>query len=148
MGTFVLYEFSPPAGPRDGVLADETFGDQLELLAYQLPDDLAACARRLPTGARDGCSVLTYWRVLAPITEPRRFFLHALDPDGGELLAQHDGLDAPAQFWQAGDLLVQEHLLPAIGQEDFRLLLGVYNPENGRRLQLPGGSDSYTLRRP
>ena len=59
--------------------------------------------------------------------------------------AQHDGLDAPAQWWQAGDLLVQEHLLPALDGDDIEIRLGVYDPQTGRRLLLPDGSDYYPL---
>ena len=89
---------------------------------------------------------MTYWRVLAPVEEPRRFFLHAVDGDA--LIAQHDGLDAPAQWWQAGDLLLQEHLLPSIEGSDMELRIGVFVAETGRRLLLPDGSSYYALPQP
>ena len=136
MGTFILYELSVPAEIKGSVQTAERFDDQLELIAYKLPVDLTQCAR-------EGCSILTYWHVLVPVEEPRRFFLHALS--GGELVAQHDGLDAPAMWWRAGDLLVQEHHLPPAGEDDIDLRLGVYDPQTGRRLLRPDGLDYFPL---
>jgi hypothetical protein len=137
MDTFVFYDLSVPAEIEGSVQTAERFDDQLELIAYKLPADPTQCAR-------EGCSILTYWRVLAPVAEPRRFFLHALS--GGELVAQHDGLDAPAMWWQAGDLLVQEHHLPSVGENEIELRLGVYDPQTGRRLLRPDGLDYFPLR--
>ena len=137
MDTFVSYDLSVPAEIEGSFQTAERFDDQLELIAYKLPADPTQCAR-------EGCSILTYWRVLAPVAELRRFFLHALS--GGELVAQHDGLDAPAMWWQAGDLLVQEHHLPSVGEDEIELRLGVYDPQTGRRLLRPDGLDYFPLR--
>ncbi len=139
MGTFVVYSLSAPGGIQQLVMTGESFDDQIELVAYKFPDDPLQCRG-------DQCTVLTYWRILAATDEPRRFFLHVLD--GDDLIAQHDGLDAPAQWWQMGDLLVQEHLLPALNGKEVELRLGVYNPESGQRLLLADGADSYRLQRP
>jgi hypothetical protein len=137
MGTFVLYDLSVPVG-MDGIIPTaERFDEQLELAGYRLPSDPTQCAR-------EGCSILTYWRVLAPVQEPRRFFLHAVS--GEELIAQHDGLDAPAMWWQAGDLLLQEHRLPPSDADGIELRLGVYDPLTERRLLRPNGLDYFPLR--
>ncbi len=138
--TFVLYELPAIPQLQSDLAVDVTFSDQLQLVDYKSPENLSDCDQ-------EGCRILTYWRVLAPVEEPRRFFLHAVDGDG-KLVAQHDGLDAPAQFWQEGDLLVQEHLLPPVIGEDIELRLGVYDPQSGRRLLLSDGGDSYTLHKP
>jgi hypothetical protein len=45
----------------------------------------------------------------------------------GDIVAQHDSLDAPAKYWQPGDLLVQYHPLDATGVTHLRL--GIYNPD-------------------
>jgi hypothetical protein len=71
--------------------------------------------------------------VLAATNEPRRFFLHAVNNAGG-IVAQHDGLDAPAMQWQVGDVLVQAHFLELETAESIQLRLGVYDPQTGRRL--------------
>jgi hypothetical protein len=135
-GTFILYDLNAPAEPQGAVLTRERFDEQLELIGYALPDAPARCAN-------EACTVLTYWRVLAPVEEPRRFFLHAVA--GEDLVAQHDGLDAPTEWWQAGDLLLQEHRLPPLGEGDLELRLGVYDPQSGRRLLLPDCSDYVVL---
>ncbi len=88
----------------------------------------------------ESCSLLAYWRVLSPTTEPRRFFLHAVD-EAGSIMAQFDGLDAPATYWQAGDILVQEYCYLTKKKTPTELRLGVYDPRNGRRLLLAGGQD-------
>ncbi len=134
---FVLYEPSSVNELPDHLPPDGTFADQLQLIGYRLPENLAGCAA-------DFCTMLTYWRVLAPQTGPRRFFLHALN-ENNDLLAQHDALDAPARWWEMGDLLVQEHRLPPLGESAVSLLLGVYDPQTGRRLLLADERDAYRL---
>ncbi|MBP6787757.1 MAG: glycosyltransferase family 39 protein, partial [Candidatus Promineofilum sp.] len=79
-------------------------------------------AHWLADRARPGATaeLLTAWRVLDPTragpAAPPTFasdavlFTHVLDGAGG-LLTQRDSLDAPSWAWQAGDLLVQIHVL-------------------------------------
>lgn len=78
------------------------------------------------------CPVYTYWQVNRPVTSPRRLFLHLVD-GAGQVVAQHDGLDAPGAYWQTGDWLIQRHELnlTSVPQtaESLRLRLGVYNPD-------------------
>lgn len=136
MDTFAIYRLSMPAEFQAGAATAKRFDDQIELIGYKLPDNRAGCIH-------EDCSILTYWRVLVPVEDPRRFFLHAMDSD--ELIGQHDGLDAPAQWWQTGDLLVQEHRLPPLDGGDIEFRLGVYDPQTGRRLLLADGSDYYAL---
>ncbi len=129
MDSFVLYDLEAPVllQPKTAVAVD--FGSQLRLLGFdQLAPD----------------QFVTYWQVLEPTTDPRRFFLHAVDAEGN-LLAQHDGLDAPAVHWQPGDLLVQAHSLVGELAGDTEFRLGVYNPQTGQRLLLPDGEDYLTL---
>ncbi|MFN2134651.1 MAG: ArnT family glycosyltransferase, partial [Candidatus Promineifilaceae bacterium] len=137
MGTFVLYDF--PAGPEIEMSGHVIFDNELELLEYHLPEDPSICVSA-------GCTVLTIWRVLRPPAAPRSFFLHMVNEEG-TVLAQHDGLDAPAQQWQEGDVLVQAHLLPPTGSGSFELELGVYDPQTGRRLATTGGQDKLLLGR-
>ena len=80
----------------------------------------------------------------SPDQAPLRIFLHAVDREGN-LIAQDDGLDAPPQYWQTGDILVQVHDLHLDSTEATELHLGVYEPQTGRRLLLPDGSDHFTF---
>jgi 4-amino-4-deoxy-L-arabinose transferase-like glycosyltransferase len=138
MDTFVLYRVAVPAEYQGGSVAVESFADQLDLLGFKVPDDLAKCEQ-------ENCTILTYWRVGQPLAEPRRFFLHAME--GEDLVAQDDALDAPSEWWQAGDLLVQEFNLPRLDGE-IELRLGVYNPQTGQRLLTAEGLDHILLQRP
>jgi len=113
MGAFTLYTI-PAAGveslrERNG---EETavFGNELRLLATEETAD----------------SLITYWEVMAQPTGERRFFVHWLDADGN-IIAQVDGLDAPAQQWRVGDLLIQVNTPPS-PTDAATIRLGVYDP--------------------
>lgn len=126
--TFALYALPDPLPFTPEVTADVTFGGDVQFLGYD----------------RAETSLLTYWRVLAPTAEPRRFFLHAVDVNGA-IVAQHDGLDAPAVHWRPGDVVLQEHTLPPEAADSLALRLGVYNPDTGQRLLTPDGADFVVL---
>jgi 4-amino-4-deoxy-L-arabinose transferase-like glycosyltransferase len=127
---FYRYETRPPIEPA--VAADMVFGGEVRFLGY---DPGPTCAD--PAAA---CTLVTYWRVLAPTGQPRRFFLHAVGPDGAPL-AQDDRLGAPAEYWRAGDVVVQLLTLP---RSDGELRLGVYDPTDARRL-LTGEGGEYSV---
>ena len=114
------YETMPPLQPN--VAADVVFGGEVQFLGYA-PGP--TCAD--PAAA---CTLVTYWRVLTPTGKPRRFFLHVVDADGA-VLAQDDRLGAPAEYWRAGDVVVQLLTLP---RTDGELRLGIYDPNDGQRL--------------
>jgi 4-amino-4-deoxy-L-arabinose transferase-like glycosyltransferase len=138
MGTFVAYDVPPVEGSE---AVEQVIGaGELALLDYVLPEESTSCAE-------DECAVLTVWQVMVPKAEPRRFFLHAVDAQG-TLLAQHDGLDAPSPQWQVGDLVIQAHLLPPVGDDNYDLKLGVYDPQTGQRLLTEEGMDATQLRWP
>ncbi len=131
-GEFTLYEL--PArldiGPQQP--ADADFGGQLRFLGYDAPD---GCA---PGGP---CILVTHWQVTTPADGPRRIFLHAVDGQGA-IVAQDDRLGAPAEHWQAGDIVVQILTLPESTGE---LRLGVYNPADKQRLTTDEGAEYVVL---
>jgi len=114
MGAFTLYTI-PAAEVQELREKDggETavFGNELRLLAHE--------------EAADG-SLITYWEVMALPAGERRFFVHWLDADGN-IVAQADGLDAPAQHWQVGDVLIQVNTPPS-PVNAVTIRLGVYDP--------------------
>ncbi len=133
---FTLYTL-----PADGIgaLREKTavanFGGELRLLAYEENSD---------------GSLLTYWEVMAQPTGDRRFFVHWLDKDGSPI-AQADGLDAPSQFWQAGDILIQAGTA-VLPQEAAAIRLGVYDPTTCaggacQNLRLPDGMEFLLIDR-
>ena len=85
--------------------------------------------------------VATYWRVMRPSDRSLAFFLHLLGRDGG-IVAQHDGLSAPADAWYAGDLLIQLHSLKIPSEmletSDW-LQLGLYDTETLERIAISEG---------
>lgn len=140
MDTFVLYDIEDVELLQAQQELEATFEGELQLLGTATAEGQSNCL--------DGsCSLLSYWRVLSTARESRRFFLHALD-EKGSIVAQFDGLDAPAVQWQAGDLIVQEHLLEQFTGTPVELRLGVYDPENNRRLLLADGSDHVKIAHP
>ena len=131
---FYRYETLPPLRPT--VAADAVFGGEVRLLGY---DPGPTCA-----DSTAPCTLVTYWRVLAPTGEPRRLFLHLAGPDGAPL-AQDDRLGAPAEHWRPGDTVVQLLTLPRTGGE---LRLGVYDPTDGRRLPTAAVADYVVVALP
>ena len=130
---FALYRYEALPALRPAVAADEVFGDEVRFLGY---DPSPGCAD--PAAP---CTLVTYWRALAPTGEPRRFFLHLAGPDGTPL-AQDDRLGAPAEYWRPGDVVVQ---LLTLLRTDGELRLGVYDPGDGTRLLTTEGHDYLVL---
>ncbi len=137
MGDFVLYELSGPIEVDPQYPMEAIFEDQLQFLGSSVVDGAENCTLQ-------ECRLMTYWRVIGATNESRRFFLHAVD-EVGALVAQDDGLDAPATYWQAGDILVQAHYLKLETAVPIQLRLGVYEPQSGRRLTLADDSDAIPL---
>jgi len=136
-GSFVLYELTAPPRVDPQVIMLATFDDRLQFSGYTLSGNDEKCSREL-------CRLLTYWQVNEPVQTPLSFFLHAVDSEGN-LIAQDDGLDAPSQYWQAGDILVQVHSLQLDSAVPVELRLGVYEPQTGRRLLLADGDDHLSF---
>jgi len=122
--------------------AEVIFGDEITLLGYDLlpSEDVAP-------GNSEGESIqlVTYWQVNAVPNGPPRIFLHAIN-DGGEIVAQNDTLGAPAEFWLAGDILLQYHELDMVPYDgSLKFHIGFYDPASGRRLLTDAGTDHIPL---
>lgn len=129
-GSFVLYEINEGQSVDPPNALEATYGNELQLLGFA---NGGGCTD-------ERCSLITFWEVLAPPAESRRFFLHAIDKSG-QLTGQFDGLDAPAAYWQEGDILIQHHMLNVEANEPAELRLGVYQPDSGLRLATVEGRD-------
>ena len=88
----------------------------------------------------------SWWAVLAPLPDDAAIFVHLLDA-AGNVVAQHDGLDAAAETLRPGDRVLQRHVLslPPLADGDYRLVIGVYRRGDGARLPAAGGADSVAL---
>ena len=92
--------------------------------------------------------VRLYWRASQAPLESHSVFVHLVD-QSGRLVAQDDGLprdgDLPTNFWLSGEQIVDERevaLTSDLAPGQYRLLVGWYQPETGRRLPLEETSSS------
>jgi hypothetical protein len=88
----------------------------------------------------------THWfKTSSP--EPLQMFIHITNL-AGDIVAQWDGLGAKWQGWRPQSLLQQTHTIPLpadLPSGEYDVRVGLYNPENGRRLLTPTGQDSTPL---
>jgi hypothetical protein len=91
-------------------------------------------------------AVTYYWESLAPTPRDLRVFIHLLDAESGDIIAQDDHLlfplVYPSTLWQAGRFLSERRTvsLPAtLSGKVVRLRLGLYD-ETGR-VPVTGASD-------
>ncbi len=114
---------------------DASFGDLISLAGYDWLSDPPR--------------VVFYWRAETSITKDYTVFVHLLNSDG-QLAGQMDGPplggDYPTSWWAAGDVIVDQRLLPNPVSGAYRLLVGWYRLEDGSRLPVTDGSgDSVML---
>jgi hypothetical protein len=80
--------------------------------------------------------LVTAWQVDGTLPDDLAIFVHWLDEDG-QLISQHDGLDAAPGTLRPGDVILQRHVLPwneTLPSRDSQLVVGLYLREDGRRL--------------
>jgi hypothetical protein len=135
--SFTLYQLDSLPVPQPQFPAAIFFEGEITFLGYDL----------LTAEGEQSLRLLTYWRIERPSGDPRRFFLHLVNAQG-QTLTQQDTLGAPAEHWQAGDLLLQIHTLDLPATDTPLLLhLGLYNPATNQRLSA-GETDFIRLNLP
>ncbi len=98
------------------------FGGTAELIGYDVHHE------------PDRLTLITYWRAGDHILTPLQMFVHVLDARG-QITAQADRLDASADDWRPGDLIVQvHHINLPIDLRSYTVAIGLYNPETNTRL--------------
>ncbi len=114
-----------------------TLGDQIELLGYDLGEEMA----------KPGAPVhLTlYWRARGPTERPYTVFTHLLDA-GGAIRGQTDSVplrgERPTTGWAAGEIIVDPYEIavrPDAAPGPHRLEIGAYDPASGQRLPTAQG---------
>ena len=101
----------------------------------------------IDTATGDGqLRLLSAWEVLAPLPADAAIFVHLRDA-AGNVVAQHDGLDAAAETLQAGDRVWQRHMLPLppLAEGHYTLVTGLYRRGDGARLATADGGDAVVL---
>ena len=88
----------------------------------------------LATEPQSSLQLVTSWRVNGSLPADLVIFVHVLDA-AGNVIAQHDGLDAAAAELRPGDNVIQLHTitLPPVS-EPIDLEVGLYRRETGERL--------------
>jgi len=116
--TFTQYSIPnspPPITPQNP--ANTQFDNQLQFLGT---DNIAG-------------ELVTYWQVVAPITQPMRLFIHVLD-ENGEIIAEDYSWDSAdpqnlwQPHWQEGDLIFQKHQLPQGLNDASQIRIGIFDP--------------------
>jgi hypothetical protein len=118
------------------------------LLPLELDNGMLALGYEAPNQAKPGDEVaaLTYWQAKSQLP-PHKAFVHVTDT-GGKLIAQSDGLNAPPQFWQSGDIVVQLHrikLPPDIVPGNYPLQAGLYDSHTNTRARFKATSEHLVL---
>ena len=111
-------------------------GDRVELIGYDLSSELL--------GPGETLALTLHWRALAEMSSDYTVFTHLLGPDGS-MTAQEDrqpvGGSYPTSLWLPDEVVtdVYELIVRAdAAPGEHRLAVGMYVPEDGRRLPVAG----------
>lgn len=132
----VLYlAYVDPQGPWRPVSLGVRFGNMLlETARYTLGEDSTVIGVDL------------VWQAAGPVEREAKVFVHVYD-EAGNLVAQHDSIpvsDArPPTTWRIGERLVDRHglVLPQEVRGRLQLVVGLYEPATGERLQTSDGRE-------
>lgn len=133
--SFAVYDLPPlPAALANSL--DLSFDGRLRLMGYEI---------LMGDGERP-LRLFTSWEVLAPLPVDLSFFVHVVDAEG-VVVTQHDGLDTAVVLLQAGDTLIQRHLLPTtqVPAGNYDLTIGAYTREQGSRLTVDQTSQDSVM---
>ncbi len=107
----------------------------------------------LPVVAQPGAllEVSLFWEAEQPVAENYVIFVHLLD-EAGQIKAQNDDLPRvgayPTLWWLPGQIVEDTHPLvlpPDLPRGAYQLVVGLYRPDDGARLPLSDGGDSFKV---
>ena len=126
---------APSAWPPEQAEADGTslspplsLSGTLAFLGYRFETDTATPGKTL--------TLWTYWSVSSVSDSPLSLLAHLLDREG-QPVAVGDGLGVPVESWQAGDVIVQRHILeipPDVAPGTYWVQTGAYALADLQRL--------------
>jgi hypothetical protein len=81
-----------------------------------------------------------WWQALEPVATDYTVFVHVMDA-AGKIMAQGDGVPVegryPTSAWEVGEQIIDARLItlpPDLPVGDYRVIIGMYNPIDGKRL--------------
>jgi hypothetical protein len=122
--------------PEIAVPVEVFFGDGLRLLGYDLQQE---------AGVLD---VTLHWQAVQRMDVAYKFFVHLLDLETGELVAQVDvmprGWTYPTTWWENDEVVSDEITLAVsdVPPGTYRVVIGVYDPDSGARLPVTEAADA------
>lgn len=87
----------------------------------------------------------TYWQVKERPERPLSLMAHLVAADGTTVQVG-DGMGFPIDQWQTGDMLIQQHRLPAPESEGYAFRLGGYWLDTMERWPIVNGGDYWEVR--
>jgi 4-amino-4-deoxy-L-arabinose transferase-like glycosyltransferase len=127
------------------------FGDAIELVGFDLRSRVSGKREVSDLHSGDELAVTLVWRALAPVDVDYTVTVQLLGPDGqvyGQMdVPPLDG-DAPTSTWTLGEVLDTTYrfvITEAIPPGEYGLLVALYLPETGERLEVQKGGDAVTL---
>ena len=141
----------PPALSSEGLLPSlpvpdsplrATFADQIGLLGYTLIDHTLVPGQSL--------DLTLFWSPRGRPTQDYTVFVHLLDSQG-QIRGQADSPPTsgryPTSVWDAGEFIADLHTLPLapdLPAGEYRIAVGLYDPETGQRVQTIDESGTVT----
>ncbi|MEM7798650.1 MAG: glycosyltransferase family 39 protein [Chloroflexota bacterium] len=118
---------------------DQVWEDEIRLSGYTLEAEGQAY------------NLILSWQALANIDGRYRIFVHGLNSEG-VLVSQSDGEPAkwerPTNSWAEGEFILDTHrIVWEETQQINQLLVGIYDPQTGRRLLQSTGQDTFLIDR-
>jgi hypothetical protein len=94
----------------------------------------------LPRGSGHRFGLYLHWKATEPLSRSFKVFVHAVDSEG-QLITQRDGVPVlwmhPTDAWEVGESVIDFyplHFDEALGPGPYTILVGLYDPESGRRV--------------
>jgi hypothetical protein len=120
-----------PPPMQHPLAAPLNLGGKIELLGYDL-------AKQTGT-TREPIHLTLYWRALASMDTDYKVFVHLLDARG-EIVSQRDIAPAdgsrPTTGWLEGEVVADVHVLTPSGAGEYRIAVGMYDPQTMTRLEM------------
>ena len=138
LGPIKIHGRPPAPAPAVENRLPASFTDQIDLLGYNLSD------RQLASG--ESLDLTLFWSPRGRPAHDYTVFVHLLD-SSGQLRGQADSPPMagkyPTSVWDAGEVIADLHTLslaPDLPAGEYRIAVGLYDPETGQRVKRVDGN--------